>query len=67
MTENFQVALSIQAQVYHYKAENLNFSKLHKKALMFKVFKRMLTEFMSKLQLKLFVSISGHFDDQSYL
>ena len=54
MTENFQVAVSIQAQVYHYKAENLKFSKLHKKALMFKVFKGMLTEFMSKLKLEHF-------------
>ena len=65
MTENFQVAVSIQGQVYHYKAENLKFSKLHRKALMFKVFKWMLTEFMSKLQLELFFSLSGHFDDQS--
>ena len=32
--------------MHHYKAENLKFSKMHKKALTFKVCKRILTEFM---------------------
>ena len=50
---------------YHYKAENLNFSKVHEKALMFKVSKKILTEFTSKLHF--FPSISGNFGDQSYL
>ena len=42
--------------IHHYKAENLKFTKMHKKALTFKACKRILTEFMLKAT---FSSISG--------
>ena len=51
--------------MHHYRAKNLKFSKMHKKALTFKACKRILIEFMWNLQL--FSSILGNFGDHSYL
>ena len=69
MLDNYELKISscsiYWTQYIITKLKILNFQKCIKKALKFKVCKRILTEFLSKLQF--FSSMSGNFGDQSYL